>query len=89
MENGTRKKWAVYTIRRRENVQKAIWVRVGVAFLNQDGSYNLYLDATPLDGKLQMREWKDELQPGAGAVAEAAEAAGRSRISNEAEVASF
>lgn len=32
------------------------WLRVGVAFLNRDGSENVYLDAVPLSGKLQIRE---------------------------------
>lgn len=54
------KKWAVFTIRSRPGLGKPIWVRIGIAFMNQDGSYNLHLDATPLDGKLQMREWREE-----------------------------
>jgi len=32
------------------------WLRVGVAFVNRDGSVNVYLDAVPLSGKLQIRE---------------------------------
>lgn len=32
------------------------WLRVGVAFVNRDGSENVYLDAVPLSGKLQIRE---------------------------------
>lgn len=61
------KKWAVYTIRSRAGLEKPIWVRVGIAFLNRDGSFNLHLDATPLDGKLHMREWREEATPGADA----------------------
>lgn len=39
------------------------WLRVGVAFLNRDGSVAIYLDAVPLSGKLQVREElpKDEI----------------------------
>ncbi len=33
------------------------WVKVGVAFVNRDGSMNLYLDAFPIGtNKLQVRE---------------------------------
>jgi hypothetical protein len=60
MEGSGRKKWAVYTIRERSGLEKPIWLRVGVAFINRDGSFSLYLDAQPLDGKLHMREWREE-----------------------------
>ncbi|AKU92295.1 hypothetical protein [Vulgatibacter incomptus] len=60
MDLNTKKKWAVYTIRERQGLEKPYWMRVGVAFMNRDGSFNLHLDATPLDGKLQMREWREE-----------------------------
>jgi len=60
MEGTGRKKWAVYTIRARSGLEKPIWLRVGVAFVNRDGSFSLYLDAQPLDGKLHMREWREE-----------------------------
>ncbi len=32
------------------------WLRVGVAFVNRDGSENVYLDVVPLSGKLQIRD---------------------------------
>lgn len=35
---------------------KTFWLRVGTAFTNKDGSINVYLDAVPLNGKLQLRE---------------------------------
>ncbi|WP_373047354.1 hypothetical protein [Vulgatibacter sp.] len=60
MEGTGRKKWAVYTIRERSGLEKPIWLRVGIAFVNRDGSFSLYLDAQPLDGKLHMREWREE-----------------------------
>jgi hypothetical protein len=37
---------------------KSIWVRVGVGFTNRDGSLNLKLDAIPVNGTLQVREWE-------------------------------
>jgi hypothetical protein len=41
---------------------KTYWLRMGSAFVNKDGSFNVYLDALPLNGKLQLRDWDD--QPG-------------------------
>jgi hypothetical protein len=37
---------------------KSIWVRVGVGYTNRDGSLNLRLDAIPVNGMLQVREWE-------------------------------
>ncbi len=33
-----------------------IWVKAGSAWVNRDGSLNVYLDVLPLDGKLHVRE---------------------------------
>jgi len=49
------RRYAVFTIVE-INDEKALWRRVGNAFLNRDGSYNLYLEALPVNGKLHMRE---------------------------------
>jgi hypothetical protein len=48
---------AVYTIVERGE-GKSYWTRIGVAFENRDGSYNLKLDALPVNGQLQMREYE-------------------------------
>jgi hypothetical protein len=48
---------AVYTVIDRGQ-GKSIWVRVGVGFTNRDGSLNLKLDAIPVNGTLQVREWE-------------------------------
>ena len=37
---------------------KSYWTRVGVGFVNKDGSWNLHLDAVPTNGKIQVREWE-------------------------------
>jgi len=37
---------------------KSYWTRVGVGFINRDGSMNLHLDAIPINGKLQVRDWE-------------------------------
>ena len=46
----------VYTIIEREGLEKSQWVRVGVAFVNRDGSLNLRLDALPVNGLLHVRD---------------------------------
>lgn len=38
--------------------QKTYWTRVGVGFVNRDGSITLRLDAIPVNGALQVREWE-------------------------------
>ena len=50
-----RKAYAVFTIVEIEK-DRALWRRVGNGYVNRDGSYNLYLDALPLNGRLHMRE---------------------------------
>jgi hypothetical protein len=58
---------AVYTVIDRGQ-GKSFWVRVGVGFTNRDGSLNLRLDAIPVNGTLQVREWSDPIdrKPDAG-----------------------
>ena len=34
---------------------KSRWVKIGIAFVNKDGSINALLDVFPRDGKLQIR----------------------------------
>jgi hypothetical protein len=47
---------AIYTVIERPN-DRPIWLRIGAAFVNRDGSLSLKLDALPIDGKLQVRDW--------------------------------
>jgi len=49
-----KRNYAVFTIVEVED--KAYWRRVGNGYLNRDGSYNLYLEALPINGRLHMRE---------------------------------
>ena len=37
---------------------KSHWTKVGMAFVNKDGSINVFLDAFPRDGKIQIRDRK-------------------------------
>ncbi len=39
-----------------ERQGKTYWMRIGSAFTNVDGSTNVYLDAFPANGKLQIRD---------------------------------
>ena len=56
------KKLQVYSIK--ETVEKdekrTLWVKAGTAWVNRDGSLNVYLDVLPLDGKLHVREFAEE-----------------------------
>jgi len=48
-----------------ERAGKSYWTRIGVAYVNKDGSWNLKLDAIPVaGGTIQLREWepRDEQQ---------------------------
>jgi hypothetical protein len=47
----------VYTVVER-SPGKSHWTRVGVGFVNRDGSINLKLDAVPVNGTLQIRDWE-------------------------------
>lgn len=38
---------------------KTYWMRLGVAYVNKDNSINVYLDASPYNGKLQIRDFDD------------------------------
>ena len=55
-----KKSFVVYTIV--EVDERAVWRRVGHAFMNRDGSFNLYLDALPVNGRLHMRELESQGQ---------------------------
>jgi hypothetical protein len=35
-------------------------MKMGSAFVNKDGSINIYLDALPFQNKLQIRDWDEE-----------------------------
>lgn len=60
MDNSpTRAPLVVYTIVERERDKKKLWIRIGSAFRNRDGSLNALLDAVPTNGSLHIRELKD------------------------------
>ncbi len=48
----------VYMIQKGE--KKNFWTKIGVAFVNKDGSLNVKLNAIPVDGQIQIRDPKPE-----------------------------
>ncbi len=46
---------AVYTIIDR-GTEKKYWIRIGIAFVNSDGSINVKLDAVPVNNQLHIRD---------------------------------
>jgi hypothetical protein len=57
----TKKQRVVYAIIEKPHLKKAVWMKLGIAHVNQDQSINVYLDALPMGGKLQIRE--EEVKP--------------------------
>lgn len=47
---------SVYTVVEREG--KSHWVKLGIGFVNQDGSINLKLDGLPTNNSLQVRDYE-------------------------------
>jgi hypothetical protein len=41
-----------------------VWVKAGSAWINRDGSMNVYLDVLPLDGRLHVREYVEKRDGG-------------------------
>ena len=54
--NASKKPWIAYNVIDRPGLRSRIWSRIGMAWLNRDGSINVVLDALPLGGRLQLRE---------------------------------
>lgn len=55
----TRKRFDVLQPIERKNGQ-TYWMRIGTAFENVDGSINVYLDAYPINSKLQVRQSQED-----------------------------
>jgi hypothetical protein len=58
MDRQTKNYKVVYTIVERQRDKKKFWLRIGAAFTNRDGSLNVHLDATPVNGQLQIRDYQ-------------------------------
>ena len=46
----------VFTMVERNGDEKTRWVKIGVGFINKDSSINIYLDALPVNGKMNVRD---------------------------------
>lgn len=49
---------AVYAITERGG--KSYWTRIGIGFVNRDQSITVKLDAVPVSGQIQIREWDSQ-----------------------------
>lgn len=74
MENSSRRVRAVYAVVQKPE-GKDLWLRVGSAFENRDGSTTVLLDAVPIGGKLQIRDYQPRDVAGSTAGARQAEVA--------------
>ena len=67
MEKERRRVLKVYTIVEKPGSQKGIWLDIGVATENRDGSLRAKLDALPVNGTLHIREYEprknDSIRP--------------------------
>jgi len=50
-----KKPWIAYNVIDKPGMTNRIWMRVGMAWLNRDGSINVVLDALPVGGRIQLR----------------------------------
>lgn len=57
METSSKKMQAVYTVVPKPE-GRDLWLRVGSAFPNRDGSLTVFLDAVPVNGRLQIRDYQ-------------------------------
>lgn len=65
----TGKRYQVFSIKETKQSDgklTSVWVRAGSAWVNRDGSFNVYLDVLPLDGKLHVREAVADKREGEG-----------------------
>lgn len=57
IDNSSKRFRAVYAVVPKQD-GKDLWLRVGSAFENRDGSTTVLLDAVPIGGKLQIRDYQ-------------------------------
>jgi hypothetical protein len=57
---------AIFGVVQREGMEKGFWTRIGTAFQNQDGSWNLRFDYLPTDrtATVQMRPMRSGEEAG-------------------------
>ncbi len=50
----------VFHIRELPNGGKCLYTKIGSAFLNKDGSINVFIDSLPIDGRMHIRDRKEK-----------------------------
>jgi hypothetical protein len=56
----SKKMFKVLTPVLNEKTKKTHWTKLGIGFTNNDNSINLFLDALPVNGRMQLRDWDEE-----------------------------
>jgi hypothetical protein len=62
---GTQSKKIAYSMTERDG--KTYWSRIGIAFVNRDGSISVNLEALPVSGRLQLRDEEERRERAGGA----------------------
>jgi len=58
-ENDSKKRvLKIYTVVEKPSASKGIWLEIGVASENRDGSISGKLDCLPVNGTIQIRNWE-------------------------------
>ena len=74
MQDPTKRKTVFTVVERNQpnSEHKSVWIRIGSGWVNSDGSINLKLDALPVNGQLQVRQWESKEESDARRAAAAA-----------------
>jgi hypothetical protein len=57
-QRGRKRVLKIYTVVEKPSMQKGIWLEIGVASENRDGSIGGKLDCLPVNGTIQIRDWE-------------------------------
>ena len=63
-EPGKRRVLKIYTVVEKPGSDKGIWLEIGVASENRDGSISGKLDCLPVNGNIQVRPWEPRRKDG-------------------------
>ena len=58
VEPAARRVMKIYTVIEKPGASKGIWLEIGVATENRDGSISGKLDCLPVNGSIQVRQWE-------------------------------
>ena len=63
-ERPRKRVWKIFTVVEKPGQQKGIWLEIGVAADNRDGSIGGKLDCLPVNGTIQIREFEPRKNDG-------------------------